>query len=73
VDEVQVSFRHTAEIPWLLPGVTPTDREVQVVIVVVASFCAGCIESQRVYWDQASVLVQVGLLDGGLLPSVNGP
>ncbi|KAJ5815354.1 hypothetical protein N7474_007131 [Penicillium riverlandense] len=71
VDEVQVSFRHIAEIPWLLPGVAPTDRDVQMVIVVVVSFCAGSIASQKVYWDQASVLVQVGLLDGGLVPRMN--
>ncbi|KAF7712093.1 Uncharacterized protein PECH_004554 [Penicillium ucsense] len=63
VDEILVSFRHTAEIPWLLPGVMPTNCDVHFVIVVMASFCADKIVSQNVYWDQANVLAQVGLLD----------
>lgn len=46
----------------------PTDREIQVVIVVVASFCASKIVCQNLYWDQASVLVQAGLLDERLVP-----
>ena len=46
----------------------PTDRHVQVVIVVVASFCADRVASQIVYWDQASVLAQAGLLDRSMVP-----
>ena len=69
VDEMLFSCRHTAEIPWLLPGVSPTGRDIQVIIVVVASFNAGQITRQNLYWDQAGVLVQVGLLDPGLVPS----
>lgn len=71
VDEISFSFRHTAEVPWLLPGVSPTDREIRVVIVVVASFCANKIVHQSLYWDQAGVLVQAGLLDEGLVPRVD--
>ncbi|KAJ5138942.1 Dienelactone hydrolase [Penicillium bovifimosum] len=69
VDEMLFTCRHTAEIPWLLPGVTPTERNIKVVVIVVASFCAGQITRQSLYWDQASVLVQVGLLDPALVPS----
>lgn len=69
VDEMLFACRHTAEVPWLLPGVSPTDREIKVIIVVVASFSAGQITRQSLYWDQAGVLVQVGLLDPGLVPS----
>lgn len=68
VDEIQVSFRHTAELPWLLPGVMPTNRDVHFVMMVMASFCASRIMSQEVYWDQASVLAQVGLLDWRFAP-----
>lgn len=71
VDEISFSFRHTAEVSWLLPNVTPTGREIQVVIVVVASFCADKIVRQSLYWDQAGVLVQAGLLDPGLVPRAN--
>jgi predicted ester cyclase len=73
VDEIQFSCRHTAEIPWLLPGIAPTGRDIQVVIIVVASFCAGQITRQSLYWDQASVLVQSGMLDPGLLPRAVQP
>ncbi|KAJ5504480.1 Riboflavin kinase domain bacterial/eukaryotic [Penicillium fimorum] len=69
VDEMLFSCRHTAEVPWLLPGVSPTDRDIRLIIVVVASFTAGQITRQSLYWDQAGVLVQAGLLDPGLVPS----
>lgn len=68
VDEVMFSCCHTAEIPWILPGISPTNRDIKVVIVVVAGFCAGKITRQSLYWDQASVLAQVGLIDNELLP-----
>lgn len=66
VDEILFSCHHTAEIPWLLPGVSATDRDIKVVVVVVASFCAGQITRQSLYWDQAHVLAQIGLMDHGL-------
>lgn len=70
VDEVVVSFRHTCEIPWMLPGVEPTGREVEVPLVTVVAVRAGRLVREHVYWDQASVLVQVGLLERGTLPVV---
>lgn len=68
VDELSLSFSHTAEVPWLLPNVKPTDRDIKVIIVVVATFCADKIVHQSLYWDQADVLVQAGLLDPSLVP-----
>lgn len=70
VDEISFSFRHSVEMPWLLPGVKPTNRDIKVTIVIVASFCAGRIVNQNIYWDQADVLVQAGLLDPSLVPKV---
>ncbi|KAJ5476185.1 Dienelactone hydrolase [Penicillium sp. IBT 31633x] len=70
VDEILFSCRHTAEIPWLLPGVAPTDRDIKVVIIVIANFCAGHITRQSLWWDQASVLVQLKLIDPALVPSL---
>ncbi|KAJ5627533.1 hypothetical protein N7528_004960 [Penicillium herquei] len=70
VDEMRFSFRHTAEIPWLLPGISATNREIEVNLVIVARFSADRIVHQRIYWDQADVLVQAGILDSALMPRV---
>lgn len=70
VDEIRFSFCHSAEVPWLLPGVQPTNRDISVSIVVVACFRADRIVRQSLYWDQADVLVQAGVLDPGLVPKM---
>ena len=68
VDEVMISFTHDCEMPALLPGVAPTGRKVVIPFVVVVGFAGGKIEFERIYWDQASMLVQLGLLDKATLP-----
>jgi carboxymethylenebutenolidase len=68
VDEMVVSFTHDIETPWILPGIAPTGRRVEVPVVAVVSFLNGKIESEHIYWDQASVLAQVGLLPSSGLP-----
>ncbi|KAJ4394838.1 hypothetical protein N0V93_004058 [Gnomoniopsis smithogilvyi] len=68
VDEMHVTFKHTHEIPWMLPGVPPTGKRVEVMVVSIVSVRAGKLYSEHVYWDQASVLFQIGLLDPALLP-----
>jgi carboxymethylenebutenolidase len=68
VDELIFRFTHTVEMPWMLPGIRPTGRRVEIAIVVVVGFEAGLIANERIYWDQASVLVQLGLLTPGTLP-----
>jgi carboxymethylenebutenolidase len=68
VDEVIVSFTHDCEMPALLPGVAPTGRKVVLPLVVVVGFDNGKIAYEHIYWDQASLLVQVGLLDRAKLP-----
>ncbi|KAG0158705.1 hypothetical protein PDIDSM_6224 [Penicillium digitatum] len=68
VDELYVSYEHTQEVPWMLPGVPPTNKRVEVILVSIVSVRAGRLYSEHVYWDQASVLVQIGLLDPKLLP-----
>lgn len=67
VDELYVSFEHTQEIPWMLPGVPPTHRRVEIILVSIVSMRAGRLYSEHTYWDQASVLVQIGLLDPKLV------
>lgn len=68
VDELHVSLEHTQEIPWMLPGVPPTNKHVEIILISIVSLRAGKLYSEHVYWDQASVLVQVGLLDPKLVP-----
>jgi carboxymethylenebutenolidase len=68
VDEVMISFTHDCEMPALLPGVKPTGRKVTTPLVVVVGCNDGKIEFERIYWDQASMLVQLGLLDASKLP-----
>lgn len=67
VDEVHLSFKHTAEMPWILPGVPPTNKRVEVLVVSIVTVRGGKLYSEHVYWDQASVLVQTGLLDPRLV------
>lgn len=68
VDEFVFSFTHDIEMDWMLPGVKPTGRRVEIPMVVVVAFEGNKIACERIYWDQASVLVQIGLLDPALLP-----
>jgi carboxymethylenebutenolidase len=68
VDEMIFSFTHTEEIPWMLPGIPPTNRHVQVPLVAVVGFRDGKLAHERIYWDQASVLKQIGLLSEQSLP-----
>jgi carboxymethylenebutenolidase len=68
IDEMVVHFTHTIPMDWMLPGVTPTGRRVECALVAVVQFENGKMVSERIYWDQASVLVQLGLLDPSSLP-----
>jgi len=68
VDEMVIKFTHSVELDWMLPGVAPTGRRVEVALVVVVRFRDGKLAHEHIYWDQASVLVQLGLLDPTNLP-----
>jgi carboxymethylenebutenolidase len=68
VDEMIFSFTHTIMMDWMLPGVAPTGRRVEVPLVAIVQFRAGKLAHEHIYWDQASVLVQIGLLDPATLP-----
>jgi len=68
VDEFIVEFTHTRVMDFWLPGIAPTGRFVSLPHVVVMSFEGNKVASEHIYWDQASLLVQVGLLDPTGLP-----
>ena len=71
VDEMLFTFTHTSEVDWMLPGVAPTGRRVEIPLVAIARFEGGRVAHERIYWDQASVLVQIGKLDPEGLPVVD--
>jgi len=68
VDEMIFSFTHTQEMPWMLPGVPPTNRHVEVALVAIVKFRGDKLAHEHIYWDQASVLKQIGLLTDPALP-----
>lgn len=68
VDEMVFEFTHTIGMDWMLPGVAPTGRKVAIPLVVIVHFREGKLAHEHIYWDQASVLAQVGLIDASNLP-----
>jgi carboxymethylenebutenolidase len=68
VDEMIFEFTHTIEMDWMLPGIAPTGRHVKVPLVAIVRFRDGKLAHEHIYWDQASVLAQIGLLDSAKLP-----
>jgi carboxymethylenebutenolidase len=69
VDEMIFRFTHTMEMDWMLPGVAPTNKRVECGLVVIVHFREGKLAHEHIYWDQASVLVQLGFLDSSSLPT----
>jgi len=68
VDEMVFEFTHTIKMDWMLPGVAPTNKHVKVALVVIVHFREGKLAHEHIYWDQASVLAQLGLIDSSQLP-----
>jgi carboxymethylenebutenolidase len=68
VDEMLFSFTHNCEVPWMLPGVAPTGKKVEIPLVAIVKFRGDKLYHEHIYWDQASVLVQIGLISDELLP-----
>ncbi len=69
VDEMIFCFTHDQEIDWMLPGIAPTGKKVEIPLVAIVNFRGGKLYNEHIYWDQASVLVQIGLLE----PSADMP
>jgi len=68
VDEMVFRFTHSIRMDWMLPGLAPTGKRVEIPLVAIVRFRAGKLAHEHIYWDQASVLVQLGLLDPAILP-----
>jgi carboxymethylenebutenolidase len=63
VEEFVIRFTHTLGMDWMLPGIPPTNREVEVGLVGIVGFQGDKVASEHIYWDQATVLSQLGILD----------
>jgi carboxymethylenebutenolidase len=70
VEEMIFRFTHSIRMDWILPGVPPTGKRVEIAMLVVVQFDGDRLTHEHVYWDQASVLVQIGLLQPKGLPVV---
>jgi carboxymethylenebutenolidase len=68
VDEMIFKFTHTVRMDWMLPGIAPTGRPVEVGLVAIIRFRGDKVVHEHIYWDQASVLVQLGLIEANGLP-----
>lgn len=68
VDEMVFEFTHTIKMDWMLPGVAPTGRRVRIPLVAIVNFRGDKLAHEHIYWDQASVLAQLGLIDASRLP-----
>lgn len=71
IDESVISFTHDNTMDWMLPGVPATGRYVEFAFVGIISFEGGKIKSERLYWDQGSVLLQLGVIAPGV-PALRG-
>ena len=68
VDEMLFCFTHDCEIDWMLPGIAPTGKYVEIPLVAIVNFRGDKLCHEHIYWDQASVLAQIGILDTDGLP-----
>ena len=68
VNEVVIRFTHTEVIDWMLPGIPPTGEKVEMAVAVIVKVEEGKIAHEHIYWDQAGVLAQIGLIDPTGLP-----
>ena len=68
VEEMVCRFTHSVEMDWMLPGIAPTGKRVELALLLVVQFDGDKLAHEHAYWDQASVLVQLGLLQPKGLP-----
>ena len=71
IDESVISFTHDIAMEWILPGIAPTGKFVEFAFVGIISFEGGKIASERLYWDQGSLLLQLGVIPAGT-PALKG-
>jgi carboxymethylenebutenolidase len=70
VEEIIFRFTHDVQMDWMVPGIPPTGRQVEIPLLIVIQFDGDKMVHEHLYWDQASVLVQLGVLASAHLPVV---
>jgi len=68
VEEAVYQFTHDQVMDWMIPGVAPTGKRIEVGVVGIIKFENGKIASEHLYWDHASVLAQLGVIDPARVP-----
>jgi len=63
VEEMVMRFTHTVDMDWMLSGLPATGRRAEFALVGVIRFQAGKVAHEHLYWDQATVLSQLGVVD----------
>jgi carboxymethylenebutenolidase len=63
VEEMVMRFTHTIDMDWILPGVRPTGRRAEFVLAGIIQLQDGKVAHEHLYWDQATVLSQMGVLN----------
>jgi len=71
-EEVVMTFTHDRVLPWILDRIEPTGREVRIPQLAIVGFLDGKVDFEHIWWDQASVLAQIGIIDPASLPVVGG-
>jgi carboxymethylenebutenolidase len=62
-EEMVMRFTHSIDMDWLLPGLRPTHRRAEFALAAIVEFDAGKVAHEHLYWDQATLLSQMGVLD----------
>jgi len=62
VDEFIYQVTHDRVTDWLLPGVPPTGKKLSVPMVAIVHFRGDRLYNEHIWWDQATVLRQAGIL-----------
>jgi carboxymethylenebutenolidase len=66
VDECIMRFTHTIQLDWVLPGIPPTGKRIEIPYVTIIQFSGDKMVFERVYWDQGTVMLQAGIIDSSL-------
>ena len=62
VEEAKVRIVHSKQMDWFLPGIPPTNKPIEMDLVIIIEFRDGKMAAERIYWDHAAVLRQIGKL-----------
>ena len=71
VEELIYEFTHDIEMQWLAPGIAPTGNFVVLPVTAIIEFERDKIAHEHLYFDQATLLIQLGVLQPSAVP-MNG-